>query len=60
MCQSTLLAILGREVCYSGKEITWDQAMNSPQDLRPQSYDFDAPAPEVKVPKPGVYTFPMA
>ncbi len=60
MCQSTLMAILGREVCYSGQEITWEQAVNSPQDLRPQSYDFDAPAPEVKVPLPGVHKFPVA
>ncbi|QDS92100.1 Putative 4,5-dihydroxyphthalate dehydrogenase [Roseimaritima multifibrata] len=60
MCRSTLLAILGREVCYSGKEITWDEAINSPQDLRPQKYSFDAEAPAVKVPKPGVYKFPIA
>lgn len=59
MCQSTLLAILGREVCYSGKEISWEDAWNSPQDLRPKAYAFDAAAPEVKVPKPGVYKFPV-
>ncbi len=60
MCDSTLMAILGREVCYSGQLITWEQAVSSPQDLRPESYDFDAPAPEVKVPKPGVYKFPVS
>jgi predicted dehydrogenase len=55
MSYSTLLAILGREVAYSGKRITWDEIMNSQQDLTPKSYD--GPAPEVVVPMPGKYQF---
>lgn len=59
MCDSTLLSILGREVCYSGQEITWDAISNSPQDLRPKAYEW-GDAPEVVVPEPGKYRTPMA
>jgi predicted dehydrogenase len=51
MCYSTLLAIMGREACYTGKSITWDEAMNSKQDLRPESYEWgDVAVPEVAMP----------
>ena len=54
MCYSTLMAIMGREACYSGAKIEWDKLMNSPLDLSPKSYEFgDAPA--VEVPMPGSY-----
>lgn len=59
MCRSTLLAILGREVCYSGQPLSWDEIANSPQDLRPPAYQWgDAPA--VEVPQPGEYQHPRA
>ncbi len=54
MCYSTLMAIMGREACYSGKVIKWDDLMNSPMDLTPHSYEF-GPAPSVSVPMPGKY-----
>ena len=57
MCKSTLLAILGREVCYSGKEISWDEIHASPQDLRPASYEW-GDGPEVVVRQPGEYEHP--
>ncbi|MCA9206063.1 MAG: Gfo/Idh/MocA family oxidoreductase, partial [Planctomycetales bacterium] len=38
MSYSTLMAIMGREACYTGQSITWEQAMNSPQDLSPKDY----------------------
>jgi myo-inositol 2-dehydrogenase / D-chiro-inositol 1-dehydrogenase len=59
MCDSTIMGILGREVCYSGQELTWDQVVNSPQDLRPAKYEWGA-APEVSVPMPGQYRMPLA
>ena len=37
MCKSTLMAILGREVCYTGQTITWDQMLNS-EITRPQMF----------------------
>jgi predicted dehydrogenase len=55
MHKSTMLAILGRMVCYTGQMITWDQAMNSREDMTPpDGYRWDrAPAiPEVA--RPGV------
>lgn len=61
MCDSTLMGILGREVCYSGQEIGWDEVVNSPQDLRPAKYEFaDAYAPAAEVPQPGKYRMPVA
>lgn len=54
MCYSTLMAIMGREACYSGAKVEWDKLLNSPLDLSPPSYDF-GPAPAVKVPMPGEY-----
>ncbi len=51
MCYSTLLAIMGREVCYTGKTITWEEAMNSKQDLTPGAYAWgDVAVPAVAMP----------
>lgn len=40
MCYSTLMAILGREVCYTGQEITWDEMWNSELALGPKVVDW--------------------
>lgn len=56
MSKSTLLAILGRMVTYTGKQITWDEAYNSKEDLTPPAYEWgklEAPA----VAMPGVTKF---
>ncbi len=42
---STMLAILGREVCYTGKRITWDELMNSKMNLAPSAYTADGNPP---------------
>lgn len=56
MSKSTLLAIMGREACYTGQEITWDEAMNSTTNLSPVRYEWgDVQIPSVPV--PGVSTF---
>jgi predicted dehydrogenase len=39
---STMTAILGRMCTYSGKEITWEEAINSNIDLAPEKLAFDA------------------
>lgn len=54
MCRSTLMAILGREVCYSGRRLTYKEVAESKQDLRPAEYSWGN-APEVSVPQPGKY-----
>lgn len=53
MAHSTLLAIMGRMATYTGQEITWDQAMNSQQDLSPEKYDWNV-SPKVEIAIPGV------
>jgi predicted dehydrogenase len=45
MALSTMLAILGRMVNYTGQTITWDEAINSKQDLSPARYAWDADPP---------------
>jgi predicted dehydrogenase len=51
---SSMTAILGRMATYSGKVVSWDQALNSQLSLAPKSYAFDAPPPEPHVAVPGV------
>lgn len=59
MCSSTMMAILGREVAYCGKELTYEQVASSPMDLSPAAYDWDQ-QPPVVIPQPGRYEFPLA
>jgi predicted dehydrogenase len=55
MAKSTLMAIMGRMACYTGKEVTWEQALNSTEDLSPSNgYRFDAVPPQPAVARPGV------
>jgi predicted dehydrogenase len=56
MTKSTLMAIMGRMATYTGQVITWDQALNSQEDLTPARYEFGSlPVPPVAV--PGVTKF---
>jgi predicted dehydrogenase len=56
MSKSTLLAIMGRMATYTGKAVTWEQAMNSKENLAPERYDWDAKPPEAVIAMPGVTT----
>ena len=52
MSKSSLMAIMGRMAAYTGQQITWEQALNSKEDLTPPKYDWDlalAP-PQIAVP----------
>ena len=40
IAESTMTGILGREAAYSGKEITWDEAMKSTTRLGPEKLEF--------------------
>jgi predicted dehydrogenase len=56
MASSTLMAILARMAAYTGQTITWEQALNSTEDLSAKNYAWaDAPAVEISV--PGVTKF---
>jgi myo-inositol 2-dehydrogenase / D-chiro-inositol 1-dehydrogenase len=50
---STLLGIMGRMAAYTGKVITWDDALNSKEVLGPATYEW-GPAPSEPVPVPGI------
>ena len=52
MSQSTLLAIMGREACYTGQKIKWNDLMQSNQRLGPKKLEFGDFQPE-KVAMPG-------
>ncbi len=61
---STFCAILGREACYSGKELRWDDLLERGRELAPgiDTYTMDSVPPAVKgadglypVPRPGKY-----
>jgi hypothetical protein len=51
MTHSTLLAIMGRMATYTGELVTWEQALNSKEDLTPPKYEWGPiEMPEVAVP----------
>jgi hypothetical protein len=60
--KSTLAAIMGRMATYSGKVITWDEAINSQKVLVPENVDWDTTPPVLPdengrypIPVPGEY-----
>lgn len=57
-CLSSMLAILAQMVCYTGRQITWEQAMQSNLDFALPRYDWDVDPP-VKPGPNGQYPAPM-
>jgi predicted dehydrogenase len=56
MTKSTLMAIMGRMSAYTGKAISWEQALSSKESLGPVKYEWASlPTPSVAV--PGVTPF---
>jgi predicted dehydrogenase len=58
---STMTAIMGRMATYSGKEIKWEDALNSNVSVMPTKFDFNADPPTMPdangnypIPTPGV------
>jgi hypothetical protein len=46
-----MTALMGRFAAYTGQTISWEQAMNSKEDLTPPKYEFgDLPTPPVAIP----------
>ena len=43
MATSTMLAMMGRMSAYTGQEITWEQAMDSKEQLFPNELNWDMP-----------------
>jgi myo-inositol 2-dehydrogenase/D-chiro-inositol 1-dehydrogenase len=53
VAESTMTAIMGRMSAYTGKAVSWDQALNSKLDTFPKTLAW-GPMAEVPIPKPGV------
>jgi predicted dehydrogenase len=56
VAESTMTGILGREAAYSGRAISWDDAMKSQTRLGPRDYAM-GPFPMPPVAMPGTYKF---
>jgi predicted dehydrogenase len=51
MSKSTLMGIMGRMATYTGEVVSWEQALNSKEDLSPRNYAFGPnPVPPPAVP----------
>jgi predicted dehydrogenase len=57
MCESTLMAIMGRMAAYTGASVTRDAALNSELDLSPPSYNMDIALEMRPISIPGVTKF---
>jgi predicted dehydrogenase len=53
VAESTLTAIMGRMSAYTGKEVSWDAALNSKLDLFPKDLRLDGTMSVPPVPMPG-------
>jgi predicted dehydrogenase len=56
MAHSTMMGIIGRMAAYTGKKITWEQAMNSKENLTPPAYQW-GPIEVAPVAMPGITPF---
>ncbi|MEE8143584.1 MAG: hypothetical protein V3T77_10830 [Planctomycetota bacterium] len=51
MAHSTLMAIMGRMAAYTGKTVTWEQALNSTEVLGPEELTWgELAVPPVPIP----------
>ena len=57
MATSTLMALMGRMAAYSGQEVTWEQAMNSKEQLVPEKLTWDMSLPIAPMAMPGKTKF---
>ncbi|MCX6905009.1 MAG: Gfo/Idh/MocA family oxidoreductase, partial [Verrucomicrobia bacterium] len=57
MAQSTLAALMGRMAAYTGKEVTWDMALNSQDQLVPDNLTWDMKLPIRPLAVPGKTPF---
>jgi myo-inositol 2-dehydrogenase / D-chiro-inositol 1-dehydrogenase len=53
MAQSTLAAVMGRMAAYTGKEVTWEMALNSKDQLVPDNLTWDSKLPAQPMAVPG-------
>lgn len=53
MTSSSLLGIMGRMAAYTGKEVTWEQALNSQENLVPENLKWDSKLTVAPLAMPG-------
>ena len=53
VAESVMVAIMGRMAAYTGKKLTWEEALNSPLDIVPKKLAFDIKIPVDPIPVPG-------
>ena len=56
MARSSMMAIMGRMVSYTGKTLTWEQCLNSTENLTPEKYEW-GPLSVAPVAMPGLTQF---
>jgi predicted dehydrogenase len=51
VARTTMIAIMGRMADYTGQRVTWEQALNSKEDLSPPRYEWGPlPTPAMAIP----------
>lgn len=53
VAESSLAAIMGRMSAYTGKKVSWEQALNSQENLFPENLSWDMKLAEPPLPIPG-------
>jgi hypothetical protein len=54
MTTTTMLAIMGRMAAYTGKQVTWEEAVNSQEKLYPEHLTWDSALEVPPLARPGV------
>ena len=57
MAKTTLMAILGRMAAYTGQKITWEQALDSQQNLVPEKLEWNTKIDQPPLAIPGITKF---
>jgi predicted dehydrogenase len=57
MARTTLTALMGRMAAYTGKEVTWDMALNSQEQLVPPNITWDMSITVPPIARPGETQF---
>jgi predicted dehydrogenase len=57
MAHTTLMTLMGRMAAYTGKQITWDQALQSQQTLLPKNLSWNSEIEEIPLAVPGQTKF---
>lgn len=58
MVRSTMLSLLGQMVCYTGQQMTWDQALNAAWQAGPEAVGWDM-EPPTQPDASGLYPVPI-